>query len=740
MVGSFLCWNCHFISKTALISLLTFTSLFTSVRIFSQDHSQQKGRLKDLTINDSKIALIIKDMSLDEKIAMLHGNGMFSSAGISRFGISDLKYTDGPFGIREELERNSWNPLKLTTDSATFFPTGSALAATWNPEIAYLLGTALGEEAKARGKDVLLGPAINITRIPTGGRTFEYLSEDPLLNARLAVGYIKGVQDRGVAACVKHFALNNQETNRGNVNVIVDERTMREIYLRPFEAAVREANVFAVMAAYNKISGSWCSENDIILNKILKKEWGFNGFVVSDWGGTHSSVRASINGLDVEMGTQRNAYLGKSLLDSVNKGLVPIEVINDKVRRILRVRLLIEPVNEAKTADIVSTPSHARIAYQVASQSIVLLKNSAHILPLDLNKIRKIAVIGDNSTHKLASGGFGAGVKARYEVTPLQGLINKIGNKASVKFAQGYRPSFIMNQQSGVRRMPNNMVDSTLLKEAVDLARTSDIAVIFAGTNREFETEGSDRSDLKLPFGQDELIKAIASVSSATIVVFVAGAPLEMSNVLNSCTAMLISWFNGSEGGNAIADVLLGNVNPSGKLPFTFPVALNDSPAYSLGTFTNDNNAEYREGSLIGYRWFDTKKIKPLFSFGFGLSYTGFLYRDLKTDKSKYGKNDSIQIHIELKNTGKMDGDEVVQLYVHRSNSKVEWPEKELKGFSRVSLKAGESKKVTLSLSVSQLQYWDTKIHDWKLESGEVQLMIGSSSSDIRLVKNIMIK
>jgi beta-glucosidase len=739
MFEMFLSFNCYFIRKTALIFLMTSTSLFTSVTIFSQVNSKQSVSPKDLTIYDSKIDQIIKDMSLEEKIAMLHGNGMFSSAGISRLGISDLKYTDGPFGIREELEKNSWNPLRLTTDSATFFPTGSALAATWNPEIAYLLGTALGEEAKARGKDVLLGPAINITRIPTGGRTFEYLSEDPLLNARIAVGYINGVQDRGVAACVKHFALNNQETNRGSVNVSVNERTMREIYLRPFEAAVREANVFAVMAAYNKISGSWCSENDILLNKILKKEWGFKGFVVSDWGGTHSTVRAAINGLDVEMGTQRNAFLGKLLLDSVNKGLVPIEVINDKVRRIMRVRLSVEPVSENKTADIISTPAHARTAYKVASQSIVLLKNSEGILPIDLSKVRKIAVIGDNSTHKHASGGLGAGVKARYEVTPLQGLISKIGNKASIKFAQGYRSSYIMNQRSGGRRMPNNTVDSTLLNEAVNLARTSDIAVIIAGTNREFETEGTDRTDLKLPFGQDELIKAIASVNSRTIVVLVAGAPLDLSNVLNYSTAMLVSWFNGSEGGNALADVLLGNVNPSGKLPFTYPVALNDSPAYSLGTFTNDNNAEYKEASLIGYRWFDTKKIKPLFSFGFGLSYTEFLYGDLKTDKSRYGKNDSIQISMELKNNGKMNGDEVVQLYVHRLNSKVGWPEKELKGFSRVSLKAGESKKITITLPVSQLRYWDTKMHDWKLESGGIQLMIGSSSSDIRLVKKIEI-
>lgn len=731
--------NYYLVRKTASIVLFTTTILFSSANIFSQGHSQPKGTSKNLTLYDSKIEAIIAEMPLEEKIAMLHGNGMFSSAGIKRLGIPELKYTDGPFGIREELEKNSWNSMRLTTDSATFFPTGSALAATWNPDLAYLLGTALGEEARTRGKDILLGPAVNITRIPTGGRTFEYLSEDPLLSARLTVGYIKGVQDRGIAACVKHFALNNQETNRGRVNVIVDERAMREIYLPPFEAAVKEANVFTVMAAYNKVSGAWCSENDYLLNQILKKEWGFKGLVVSDWGGTHSTVKAAMNGLDVEMGTARDAFLGQALFDSVKAGIVPIGVIDEKVRRILRVRFSVEPVSESQSVGTVSTPEHGKIAYQVASQSIVLLKNTDHLLPIDLNKVRKIAVIGDNATHRLASGGFGAGVKTRYEITPLEGLKNKIGDKATIKFAQGYKSAFSQNQQSRGRRLPNNQIDTTLLKEAAELAKKSDIAIIFAGTNREFETESSDRSDLKLPYGQDDLIRAVAAVNPRTIVVLVAASPLDMNNALNSSSAMLMSWFNGSEGGNALADVLLGNVNPSGKLPFTFPVSLNDSPAFSLGTFPGDNNADYKEGSLVGYRWFDTKKIKPLFSFGFGLSYTDFSYSGIKTDKLKYKSNENIQISVELKNTGKRKGDEVVQLYVHRLNSQVEWPEKELKGFSRVSLKAGESRKITITLPISQLRYWDAKIHDWRLESGKIQVMIGSSSSDIHLVTNIEI-
>ena len=731
--------NYYMSGKTALIIFFTATILFSSATFISMGQTRLTENSEKLTLYDSRIEAVIAGMSLEEKISMLHGNGMFSSAGIKRLGIPDLKYTDGPFGIREELQKNSWNPMRLTTDSATFFPTGSALAATWNPDLAYLLGTALGEEARTRGKDILLGPAVNITRIPTGGRTFEYLSEDPLLNSRLTVGYIKGVQDRGVAACVKHFALNNQETNRGRVNVIVDERVLREIYLPPFEAAVKEANVFAVMAAYNKYAGAWCSENDYLLNQILKKEWGFMGLVVSDWGGTHSTVKAAMNGLDVEMGTSGNAFMGKALLDSVKAGIVPVGVIDEKVRRILRVRFSVEPVSESTPAGMVATPEHGEIAYQIASQSIVLLKNNDHLLPLDLNRVGKIAVIGDNATRKMASGGFGAGVKTRYEITPLQGLKSKIGDKASIKFAQGYKPGFSLNQQSGGRRSSNNKVDSTLLKEAIELAGNSDIAIIFSGTNREFETEGSDRSDFKLPYGQDELIRAVAAVNPRTIVVLVAASPLDLNNALNSSSAMLISWFNGSEGGNALADVLLGNVNPSGRLPFTFPVSLNDSPAYSLGTFPGDNNVDYKEGLLVGYRWFDTKKIKPLFSFGFGLSYTEFSYSGIKTDKLKYKNDENINVSVNLKNTGKSKGDEVVQLYVHRLNSQVEWPEKELKGFIRVSLKPGESRKITMTLPISQLRYWDAKIHDWRLESGKIQVMIGSSSTDIRLVKNIEI-
>jgi beta-glucosidase len=723
--------NSSFLKKFSLILLLGGFFILNQFNCVCQEKT--KSVSKDLSQYDKKIESIISGMTLEEKIAMLHGNGIFSSAGIERLGIPDLKYADGPTGIREELEKNSWNPLKATNDSATFFPSGSALAATWSTDAAYLFGVGVGQEARTRGKDVLLGPAINITRIPNGGRTFEYLGEDPLLNAKIAVGYVKGVQDQGTAACIKHYAMNNQETNRGMVNVVADERTMREIYLPPFEAAVKEGNAYTVMAAYNKINGDWCAENDNLLNQILKKEWDFKGLVVSDWGGTHSSVKSAKNGLEVEMGSGNRNFMGQPLLDSVKAGIVPIEVINEKVKRILRVRFAIEP--KEQTSAMVSTPEHSKIAYQIASQSIVLLKNVESLLPIDLNIVKKIAVIGDNATHKHAIGGFGAGVKTKYEITPLMGLKDRVGDRATIEFAQGYKPVMARGMGGRGNRTIEVKPDTTLLKEAVELAKNSDIVIFLGGTNREYETEGTDRANIKLPFGQDEVIAAVAAANPKTIVVMVAASPLELNEVVQNVPTVLFSWFNGSEGGNALADVLLGTVNPSGKLPLTFPASLKDSPAFANGSFPGGKDAVYKEGLLVGYRWFTTKNIRPLFPFGYGLSYTTFLYNGISTNKEKYKGDETIQVSVELKNSGNKDGDEVVQLYVNRVGAKTEWPVKELKGFCRVTLKAGETKKVTIPVSLNQLRYWDEKAHGWKLEDGKIQLMVGSSSEDIRLAK-----
>jgi beta-glucosidase len=718
-----------------ILACIIFLSIafVTIPEIQTQKTATELGNPSD----EKRIDSIIAAMTIEEKVAMLSGNGLFSSAGIDRLGIPELHYTDGPFGVREEIRRKSWNPAGWTNDSATFFPTGSALAASWNPELAYKFGRGIGEEAKTRGKDILLAPAVNITRTPLNGRTFEYMSEDPYLNSRLAVNYIKGVQDCGVSACVKHFAANNQETNRDNINVIMEERTLREIYLPAFKAAVEEAHVNTIMAAYNKFRGSYCSENDYLLNTILRKEWNFKGFVVSDWGGTHSTIKAAINGLDVEMGT--SLYFTKALLDSFKMGKISVSVIDEKVRRILRVKLftLKTPIPPANS--LVSTPEHEKIAYDIASQTIVLLKNSKKILPLNLNGINKIAVIGDNATHKHAFGGFGAGVKTRKEVTPLAGLKARIGNKASIEFVQGYKPKFTFRKK-GFGRQPINQGDSALLLEAVNAARIADVAILFVGTNHDVETEATDRTSLSLPFGQDELIKAVCAANHNTIIVVVAGAPIDLHAADDSGSAILWSWFNGSEGGNAIADVILGKVNPSGKLPFTIPASIDQSPAHALAAFPGDSSEIYKEGILVGYRWFDTKKITPMYCFGYGLSYSEFSYSGFNSDRTTYGKDDKINVFMKIKNKGTMDGMETVQIYVSDLNPMVLKAVKELKAFKKVMIPAGKEMEVNLDISASDLSYFDEGLKRWNLSPGRYKILVGSSSGDIRSSCGITIK
>jgi len=706
-----------------LVVIIGLSGMLFSFKPVSKNSSK-------LTVEE-RIDSIVGAMTLEEKVAMLCGNTIFSSAGIQRLGITELHYTDGPFGVREDVEKHSFTPLRSITDSATFFPTGSALAATWNPALAYKYGTAIGEEARTRGKDILLGPAVNITRTPINGRTFEYFSEDPFLNARLTVGYISGVQDRGVVACVKHYAVNNQETNRGRIDVKMSERTLREIYLPAFKAAVQEAHVYTIMSAYNKFRGSYCAENDYLLNKILKNEWGFKGFVMSDWGGTNSTVNSALNGLDVEMGSKR--YFTNALLEAVKKGEVPVSVIDEKVHRILRVNIFAHTKLIAADDDtIVSTRVHGKIAYEIASQSIVLLKNTANLLPLDFKKIKTITVIGDNATHHHAHGGFGAGVKAKYEISPLEGLKSKVGNNATIQYVKGYVPKFTPRKGRGYGREPINTPDSALLKEALEAAGKSDIVIIFAGNNHDIETEARDRKDLTLPFGQDELIKAIAAVNKRTIVVMVAGAPVDLTTTNNNCSTIVWSWFNGSEGGNALADILVGNVNPSGRLPFTFPAKLEDSPAHALNAFPGDSSVTYSEGILVGYRWFDTKNIKPMYCFGYGLSYTSFQYLGLAADKANYVSKDTIRVTVTVKNKGTRGGLETVQLYAGKPDSKITRATKELKAFKKVAIDAGKKTDVKLSVAVKDLAYFDEKQMKWVIEPGAYLLMVAASSQDVK--------
>lgn len=722
--------------------------------------AQAQAQTSKLLGHEAEIDNVIRQMTLEEKIDMLHGKNMFSSAGIPRLGIADVEYADGPFGIREEMEPHSWNSAHLTTDSATFFPTGSALAATWSTDWAYAYGRGMSREARLRGKDMILGPAINIQRIPTGGRTYEYLSEDPLLSGMLAVAYTKGAQDDGTAVCLKHYALNNQEDYRGFVDVRISDRAMHEIYLRPFEMAVREADAWGVMAAYNKVNGRWCSENEHLLTTVLRQQWGFPGMVISDWGGVHSTVDAVTAGMNVEMPGSR--FMGQALLDSVKAGKVSEAVIDQRVREILRVRLTVKPIaKEVANSRPVGNPEEMATALEVARRSIVLLKNEPvrnknneeRLLPIDTKRVKRIAVIGENAVTKMALGGVGAGVKTRCEITPLEGLQAALGNSVQITYAQGYK-SF--DRESRNKHMaPQQSADRRLLAQAVKAAKGADLVIFFAGDNREVETEGSDRKSITLPSGQDELAIALAKANKRLVTVVVSGGQVDISTVNDVSAALLASWFNGSMGGQALAEVLTGKVSPSGKLPMTWPKRLEDVPAYATGSYpqniqsntqgdifvditqnrSNDRRqqliANYAEENLVGYRWYDDKQASVAYPFGFGLSYASFQYSDLQVLPTAEG----FDVRFVLSNTSTVDAEEVAQVYVSRTSAHIERPLKELKGFQRVALKAGERKSVTIPVRRTDLCHWDEAAQTWMLEPGDMTILVGGSSDSLPLKK-----
>lgn len=688
---------------------------------------------------EKEITRIIESLSLEEKVALLHGNGKFTSAGLPKFGIPEVQYTDGPLGIREEISRDSWNPAGLTTDSAVFFPATSALAATWNTVLAYKYGVAMGMEARARNKDVLLAPAINIVRSPICGRNYEYFSEDPFLISRMVIPYIQGVQEQDVAACVKHFAVNNQETYRGTIDVNASERALREIYLPGFKAAITEGGSYAIMGAYNKFRGSYLCENEYFLNNILRKEWGFRGIVISDWGAVHHTVESALAGLDIEMGTEapyKDYYFNDPLLEAVKKGKIEEKIIDEKVRRILRVLMNCKIGKPGRKAGKINTPANQQLVYDVAAESVVLLKNSTGILPLNPAEIRTLAVIGDNATETFANGGFGAGVKAKYEVTVLQGLQNRLGKSVDLKFAQGYREQYLRGtdptQVFGREADPEP--DPELINEAIRTAASCDAAIVVIGTNRRLDTEGNDRHDMLLPFGQNVLVNAVIRANPNTIVVVIAGGPFDLRGIEEKATALLWTWFGGSEHGNAVADIILGRINPSGKLPYTIPRKLEDSPAHALNAFPGDSQkVDYLEDVLVGYRWFDTRGIQPMYPFGFGLSYTSFEYTGCQIDKAIYSPKDTIILTCTIKNTGNRAGSEVIQVYSSVPQQVINRPAKELKGFAKANLNPGEEKKVQIPIGVNDLFWYDENEKGWKLESGRYSLRIGSSSRDIRL-------
>ena len=695
---------------------------------------------------EKRVDDLLARLTLVEKVSLVHANGNFSTAGVSRLGIPELKMDDGPLGVREEVG-NSFRILNHVDDFATAMPGALGLAATWNPDLAKEFGAAIGQEAKQRGKNIMLGPAINIQRTPLCGRNFEYLGEDPFLTSRMAVNYIEGEQAQGVFSCVKHFAANNQEYQRNSINEIIDERTLREIYLPGFRAAVQEAGAMAVMGAYNQINGQHCCENEHLLNEILKGEWGFKGVVISDWGGVHHTDLAALNGMDIEMGTRppyESNYLANPFLEGLQSGKFPMSVLDDKVRRHLYVMFklnLIHDPSETNAAAAAQTPlstkEHQEISRRVAEESFVLLKNE-NLLPLDSKKIKSIAVIGANATTLFAHGGGSAMVKPPYEITALQGISNRLGSDVKLIYARGYNaPRGSGRPDRRETEAPPPLLNvSNLIADAVAAAKSADVVIYVGGLNHHggYDTEGADRRDLKLPGGQDELIQKIVQANPRTVVVLIGGGAVEMDAWLAQVPALLYAWYPGMEGGNALARALFGDVNPSGKLPCTFPKRLADSPAHALHAYPGtDGTVVYQEGLLVGYRWFDTKEIEPLFPFGYGLSYTQFKYSNFKLVPDHDAPGSLVTVEFELANTGSRAGAEVAQVYVQEVSPSLPRPLKELKGFKKVFLQPGGKQKVSLVLDRNAFAHYDPDKKGWVADKGAYKILIGSSSRDIRL-------
>ncbi len=702
-------------------------------------------------LDDSKnIEIRVEDalsrMTTKEKITVIHAQSKFSSAGVPRLGIPEIWMTDGPHGIRPEVLWDEWEQAGWTSDSAIAFPALTALSSTWNKDLSLLYGKSIGEEARYRKKDVLLGPGVNIYRTPLNGRNFEYMGEDPYLASQMVVPYIKGVQSNGVATSVKHFALNNQETNRHGYDVIVSDRALYEIYLPAFKAAVQEGGTWTIMGAYNKYKGQHASHNKYLLIDILRKEWGFDGAVVADWGGAHNTKEAIFNGLDMEFGTwtdgltmgQTNAYdnyyLAQPYLKLIESGEVGTKELDEKVRNVLRLSFR-TTMNRNKPMGSFGTKEHAEASKKIAQEGIVLLKNSTGLLPIDLSKTKKIAVIGENAIKMMTVGGGSSSLKVKYEVLPLTGIENRVGSKAEVLYARGYvgDPTGAYNGVQSGQNLKDDRSAAELTKEAIELAKKADVVLFIGGLNKSDyqDSEGFDRKELELPYGQNELIEKLAAVNKNLVYVNISGNAVAMPWI-SKVPSVVQGWFLGTEAGNAIASILFGDVNPSGKITFTFPVQLKDNSAHALGEFPGDDTIKYNEDIYVGYRWHDKEKIKPLFPFGHGLSYTTFSYGKVTASSSSMKKNETIRISVPVKNTGKRAGAEIVQLYISDLKSSLPRPIKELKGFDKVYLEPGEEKTVTFTIDKTALSYFDDKLHDWVAEPGDFKAIIGASSQNIK--------
>ena len=707
---------------------------------------------------EMKIDELVKQLTLDEKIGMIHGDGLFRTKGVERLGIPPLHMSDGPMGVRNEFENGEWKVIGLTDDYVTYLPSNSALAATWNKEIAYESGKMLGTEARGRNKDVILAPGINIKRRPLCGRNFEYMSEDPYLTGEMAVPLIQGIQTADTAACVKHFALNNQETERLWVDVEVSDRALREIYFPAFKRAVTEANSYSLMGAYNLYKKEHCCESQELLNNILRKEWNYDGMIVSDWGAVHHTKEAANSALDIEMSVTNNFdeyCMANPLKEAIQNGEVEEAVVDEKIRNILRMMFRLHMLEgEERQAGTYNALSHHQKVLEAARESVVLLKNEDAILPLNQKNMKKVLVIGDNANRIHSNGGGSAEIKALYEVSPLLGIKKLLGGNAEVTYVQGYFADDFETQESDVNWQADSLengggstgnvkdVNASLLEkqkqlreEAVELAKQFETVIFIGGQNHLQDLEGHDRPDMKLPYAQDLLIEQLLEVNKNTVVVLVAGSPVEMPWIQKANT-IVWGWYAGMEGGTALAEVLFGKVNPSGKIPETFPVTHKDCSAHCVGEFPGGKTVSYKEGIFVGYRYYDTNHVPVLFPFGHGLSYTEFTYDKLKVAV----EDENVLVSFTVTNTGELDGKEVAQIYVGMEHSEVERPTKELKAFEKVELKAKETKNVTLALPKEALAYYSEEQQKFVVEDGEYTIFVGKSVQDICLTEKVEIK
>ena len=730
------------ITASMLSLLLGGTVQAQSLPVYLDDSKPIEDRIEDA----------LSRITVEEKVALIHAQSKFSSPGVARLGIPEFWMTDGPHGIRPEVLWDEWNQAGWTNDSCVAFPALTCLAATWNPEAALLYGQSIGEEARYRNKTVLLGPGVNIYRTPLNGRNFEYMGEDPYLASQMVVPYVKGVQQNGVAACVKHYALNNQEINRHTTNVIVDDRALYEIYLPAFKAAVQKGKAWAIMGSYNLYKNQHNCHNRYLLNDILKGEWGFDGVVVSDWGGVHNTEEAIYNGMDMEFGSWTNGlskgmgnaydnyYLAHPYLKQIKEGKIGTKELDDKVRRILRLAFR-TTMNRNRPYGAMLSEEHIAAARKIGEEGIVLLQNKKNILPIDLNRTKKIAVIGENALKMMTVGGGSSSLKVQYECSPLDGIKRRIGDGIEISYARGYVGD-TGGQFDGVSSGQNLKDDRSarqLIEEAVRIAQSADYVILIGGLNKSGhqDCEDTDRKGLELPYKQDKVIGALAKVNKNLIVVNISGNAVAMPWI-SEVPAVIQAWYLGTEAGNAIASVLVGDVNPSGKLPFTFPEKLEDVGAHQLGDYPGRQREDgifdekYNESIFVGYRWTDKQKIRPLFPFGHGLSYTTFAYGKATVNKKVMKIDEQIAITVPITNTGKRIGSEIVQLYISDLKSSLPRPVKELKGFSKIQLAPGETQEVTFLIDKQALSFFNDSRHEWVAEPGKFEAQIAASATDIK--------